>query len=130
MALRQIGHGHSLTAGKIPAPLMAWHRALQGDTATFVHDAAMIAQLASPLRGAHASLTLPRPLLRSIRHPTLVIWGADDPFGDVSVGQDLVEALGDAELTVIPHGGHLPWLDDPDGCADLIRTHLSATASA
>ncbi len=126
MALRQIGHGHSLAAGKIPAHLMHWNRALQAHTATFTHDPAMFAELISPRRGADASLTLPRDLLSSVRSPTLVIWGADDPFGDVRVGETLVESLGDAELHVIPHGGHLPWLDDPEGCADLIRAHITA----
>ena len=47
---------------------------------------AMFAELISPRRGADASLTLPDDLLSSIRSPTLVIWGADDPFGDVHVG--------------------------------------------
>jgi 2-hydroxy-6-oxo-octa-2,4-dienoate hydrolase len=128
MALRQIGHGHALAAGTIPPALLAWNVAMQGHTATMTHDSAMIAQLASPWRGAHPSLTLPPELLGSVRCPTTVIWGADDPFGDVQVGEALVASLADAELHVLPHAGHLPWLDGPGRCADLIRARFDRPA--
>jgi pimeloyl-ACP methyl ester carboxylesterase len=125
MALKQIGHGHTLRAGTIPAEMMSWNVAMQGHTATMTHDSTMIAALASPVRGAHPSLTLPAELLAAVLCPTSVVWGADDPFGDVRVGEALAASLPDAELHVLPKAGHLPWLDDPERCSELIRAHLA-----
>lgn len=52
-------------------------------------------------------------LLGRVSVPTLVLWGADDPFDGVEVGVRLVRELPAARLEVLPDAGHLPWLDNP-----------------
>jgi 2-hydroxy-6-oxonona-2,4-dienedioate hydrolase len=129
-SMRQLGHGASVAAGRITPAEMAWLAAMRVATETFVHDGRMIANLVSPWRGADPAVTLSPELLASVRQPTRIIWGEADPFGGPAVGEALAAALPDAELHVLAGGGHLPWLDDADRCADLVRTHLAGERSA
>lgn len=59
--------------------------------------------------------------LARIQHPTLLVWPSNDPFGDPDAGQQVAAHLPDAELHAAGIG-HLPWLDDPTGVAELIDT--------
>ena len=47
-----------------------------------------------------------RPRLRSIRMPTVVIHGAEDPLVPLEAGRDTAASIPDAELRVIPGMGH------------------------
>jgi pimeloyl-[acyl-carrier protein] methyl ester esterase len=58
--------------------------------------------------------------LRSINAPVQLIWGDRDAYGGPEIGQRAAAVLPDARLEVIK-GGHAPFLDDPERCADLIR---------
>jgi 2-hydroxy-6-oxonona-2,4-dienedioate hydrolase len=114
---RQIGHGASLDAGRIPGPFLDWWLALQGHTDTFRNESEMIASGVSLLRGFDPALTLDEELLRSVSCPTRFIWGADDTFGGEEVARHLVSLLPDADLEMLPDAGHLPWLDAPEHVA-------------
>ena len=46
--------------------------------------------------------------LRHVAHPVRLIWGDQDPFGNVAAGQRIAELIPDADLHVVP-GGHAPW---------------------
>jgi pimeloyl-ACP methyl ester carboxylesterase len=50
--------------------------------------------------------------LRRLAMPTLVIWGAQEPLGPVSVARAVTEQIPQARLDV-PAGGHGPWLGQP-----------------
>jgi 2-hydroxy-6-oxonona-2,4-dienedioate hydrolase len=58
--------------------------------------------------------------LRAISAPVQLIWGDRDVYGGPEVGQRAAALLPDARLEVI-EGGHAPFLDDAELCADLIR---------
>jgi pimeloyl-ACP methyl ester carboxylesterase len=58
--------------------------------------------------------------LRSITTPVQLIWGDGDVFGGPEIGRCAVAVMPDARLEIIP-GGHVPFLDDPQRCATLIR---------
>ena len=47
-----------------------------------------------------------RPLLESIKAPTLVIHGADDPLVPVAAGIDTAKHIHGAQLKIIPGMGH------------------------
>lgn len=123
--LRQIGHGASVAAGRIPEALGPWSRSLSADTDTNVHEGNMIARLAGVVRGFDPRVALTEETLAAVEAPTLLVWGADDPFGDVGVGSHLRDLLPDARLVVLPDGGHLPWFDDPEHVAALAARHLA-----
>jgi pimeloyl-ACP methyl ester carboxylesterase len=58
--------------------------------------------------------------LRSIAVPVELIFGSDDVYGPPDIGERAVELMPAARLHVLP-GGHAPFLDDPQRCAELIR---------
>jgi pimeloyl-ACP methyl ester carboxylesterase len=60
----------------------------------------------------------------SITTPTLLIWGDADPISPVAVGRHLATLLPNAQLVVIPGGGHALARDRADEVAPLIRRHL------
>ena len=124
--LRQIGHGASLDAGRIPPTFLAWYVALQRHTDTMRHDGDMIGN-ALPQAD---TIRLTDELLASVPVPTLFWWGADDTFGGEPVARHLVEVMPDAQLTMVPHAGHLPWLDDPVGAAAATATFLASQVLA
>ncbi|MGE3548084.1 MAG: alpha/beta fold hydrolase [Kofleriaceae bacterium] len=68
-----------------------------------------------------------RPSLRRVQIRTLVIHGADDPFGR-SWADEVAGSLPAAnpELLVIPHCGHMPWLECPTPFYDKLRAFLGA----
>jgi len=58
--------------------------------------------------------------LRGIVHPVLFVWGKNDPFGSPIDGRAAASIMPDARLQVVGLG-HLPWWDEPDECARLVR---------
>ena len=58
--------------------------------------------------------------LGEVRAPTAVVWGSDDPFLDVSVGERLKSAIPGATLDVIPGARHFVAEDAPERCAEVI----------
>jgi 2-hydroxy-6-oxonona-2,4-dienedioate hydrolase len=124
MILRQIGHGPSLDAGRIPQEFLDWYLAMQRHTDTMANESRMIRSLASRRAGWHPALTLPDELLARVTTPTFFLWGADDPFGGEEVASRLVAAMPDAHLELVPAAGHLPWLDDPERAARRVAAFL------
>jgi 2-hydroxy-6-oxonona-2,4-dienedioate hydrolase len=123
--LRQLGHGSSLDAGRISQPFMDWYLALQRHTDTMAHEVAMIAS-AARWRGFDERLTLRAEELAAVAAPTAFLWGADDTFGGAEVATEVVEAMADAMLSLVPESGHLPWIDDPAAAAAFVTAHLAA----
>jgi 2-hydroxy-6-oxonona-2,4-dienedioate hydrolase len=110
--LRQIGHGKSLDAGRIPQTFKDWYLDLQRYTDTMENDGNLIGMLSSP-RGWDERLTLTDELLASVDAPTLYLWGADDGFGGRDVAERTVGSMPNTKLEMIEEAGHLPWLDFP-----------------
>jgi pimeloyl-ACP methyl ester carboxylesterase len=124
MMLRQIGHGASLAAGRITDVFMSWSFSLLRDTDTMRNEARMIS-LAGGIRGFDTTLTMTDDLLRSVKAPTLFVWGEDDPFGGAGVAQRVVDLVPDATLELLTASGHLPWLDDPKRVGRRTATFLA-----
>jgi pimeloyl-ACP methyl ester carboxylesterase len=78
------------------------------------------------LRGARPDLALTRDQLGRVKQPSLLLFGEDDPMGAAPVGEQLAEALPDAELHVVD-GGHAPWVHHTDQIAPLISAFLTRT---
>jgi 2-hydroxy-6-oxonona-2,4-dienedioate hydrolase len=123
--LRQIGHGRSLDAGRIPPALTDWYVAMQRHTDTMRNDGEMIGSVIPQIE----SVRLTDDLLAQVHVPTLFWWGADDTFGGEDVARHLVRTMPDATVTMVPDAGHLPWLDDPAGAATATSAHLHAAVT-
>jgi pimeloyl-ACP methyl ester carboxylesterase len=77
------------------------------------------------LSGSRPELRIGEGELKSIGKRVLLIWGAKDPFGKVETGRRIAQLLPRGEFYELPGGGHLPWLDDPGKCGELILRFLS-----
>jgi pimeloyl-ACP methyl ester carboxylesterase len=62
---------------------------------------------ADPARLARAGKDLNR-----LTCPSLVLWGANDPFLKPSLGEAYARALPDSTLEVVSRASHWPWIDD------------------
>lgn len=67
--------------------------------------------------------------MRRLAMPTLLIWGAQEPLGPVSVARTLTELIPQARLEV-PAGGHGPWLGQPAELATTIADFVHDRAEA
>ncbi|MFM2104991.1 MAG: hypothetical protein RL338_23 [Chloroflexota bacterium] len=70
---------------------------------------------------------LPAPL-GTVATPTLVVWGAVDPWIPLARGEALAAAIPGARLVAIPGAGHLPFEEDPVAFAAALAPFLEATA--
>jgi pimeloyl-ACP methyl ester carboxylesterase len=68
--------------------------------------------------------------LARIAKPVLIIWGQEEDGMVMSMAEGRKKAalIGNGRFEVLP-GGHLPWLEDTQGCADLISAFLPDPAS-
>lgn len=81
---------------------------------------AMIARFGS-IRGFDPSLTLTPEMLGSVTAPTRFLIGDAEPIEVVRAAAALMP---NADLQLVPRGGHLPWLDDPDRAAKVTESFL------
>jgi pimeloyl-ACP methyl ester carboxylesterase len=120
-----IGHGASLDAGRIPNELIEWIVALMRDTDTMRNDRSWIRTLIG-WRGQRPGLTFKPAEIAAIRQPLLFVYGTADWVGTAEVAERIVALLPKAELRIVQDGGHVPWLDDPEGIGKDVRSFLRA----
>lgn len=67
--------------------------------------------------------------LRPLDRPTLVIWGAADPYLPLHLAEQQREVFPRADVLVLPRSGHFPFADDPltveSAVVPFIREHLA-----
>lgn len=124
-AMRQMGHGAALDAGRFPQAFLDWYLALQRHTHLMRNEVPMIGALMGgpefdPTRAMDGAV------LARVSTPTLFLWGAEDCFGGEAVARTVVAAMPRARLELLPASGHLPWLDDPVGVGARTAAFLEA----
>lgn len=68
------------------------------------------------------------PALPTLRIPTAIIWGEQDPFQEIRYGERLAQDVPGAELTRIPDSSHFAPADAPDAVADALLKLLARPA--
>jgi pimeloyl-ACP methyl ester carboxylesterase len=124
--MRQIGHGASLDAGRIPDEYIEWRATLSNETDSMRNERAMIRAIVCR-RGFRPGLTFDDAELAAIRQPTLLVYGTMDPNGPLDLWRRCAGLLPEGELHTLNDGGHLPWLDDPSQVARKISHLLRET---
>ena len=67
-----------------------------------------------------------RPLLGSIRVPTLVLLGEADTIAPLAMAEEMHRGIAGSTLSIIPRAGHMTLLEQPE----LVNTALKAWATA
>ena len=127
--LRDSGHGPSLADGRIPAEFVAWRVTMSNDSPAMRRERAMIRAVVAG-SGWSPDLTFGPADLRSIRAPTLLVYGSDDPVGSVALWQRFANELPDGSLEVVEGAGHMPWFDEPQRVAGLVNRFLAGSLAA
>ena len=70
------------------------------------------------------------PVLREHPRPTLVVWGAKDPYLKVRLAERQREVFRDARVTILPGSGHWPLADDPAGVVAAVLPFLREQTGA
>ncbi|MCP9463304.1 MAG: alpha/beta hydrolase [Nitrospira sp.] len=65
--------------------------------------------------------------LRTIRHPTLIIWGEEDRIFPLSVGQELHHLIEGSQFVSIPLAGHIPQWERPDLVNDVLIAYIQSS---
>jgi pimeloyl-ACP methyl ester carboxylesterase len=65
-----------------------------------------------------------RRYLHRVRVPTQIVWGECDGFVSAAHGQAYHEGIGGSEFKTIPNAGHLPHIEAPESCADVMSSFL------
>jgi 2-hydroxy-6-oxonona-2,4-dienedioate hydrolase len=60
--------------------------------------------------------------LSQVKQPSQLLLGDKDTFASVAVGESIVAAMPNCKLYVIKGAGHLPWLESPEECGDIIKS--------
>jgi pimeloyl-ACP methyl ester carboxylesterase len=72
------------------------------------------------LTGSNPRIRITAADLRGVAQPTLFVWGKSDPFGSPDSARAATALMPNARLEIIGVG-HLPWWDEPDECARVVR---------
>jgi len=81
------------------------------------------------LRGAAPDVRFGEQELRRVQQPTRFVWGDGDVFGGPEIGERAVRVMPGAEIEAVS-GGHLPWLDEPESCAEAVLRLLRSCVLA
>ena len=115
-----MGHATAIDSGRFETKVLTWRDALLRYTGTARSEDALNRHLLPRMSRYRYNETL----LQQVRTPTLYLWGEADPFGSVDLGRRMAAAQPEAIFKSFPASGHLPWLDDAETHASLIRAFL------
>jgi pimeloyl-ACP methyl ester carboxylesterase len=121
IARAQAGEYHAVLGDLFPGFV---HHSRHGDGALrqLVHDMgddigadAFVRQQTAVISRADS-----RPTLAWIKCPTLVLSGDEDNTIPNSLSAEMAEGIHGAKLTILPHCGHLPQVEQPQATADAL----------
>lgn len=99
-------------------------RALKAEYLAMCHDVGAQAYVRQQTAIMHRVDS--RPLLPTIRCPTLVLVGEQDEATPVALSQEMANAISGAKLIVVPECGHLATLERPEAVTQAMVDWLAA----
>ena len=102
-------------------------KALTDEVLTRYYDLMLVPGVRSAMidRLRQTVLVDPVPLLRRIRAPTLILWGAKDHLIPVSNSSDYLAAIAGSRLVRLPELGHVPQEEAPAASLVPVRAFLA-----
>lgn len=64
--------------------------------------------------------------LKTIEKPTLILWGEDDKFLPLSLGNRIHKNITGSRMEIIPDCGHFVQEDKPERATEIITDFLSS----
>lgn len=119
--------GHASTIGRIPSAFLEVAAANSGLPGFRIHFLSLI-ESALTLLGPRRQRTFGGELLRQVRCPAMLIWGQADPFGSLDAARRAAARMPHARVEAVGVG-HLPWLDEPERCGELVRAFLAESST-
>lgn len=121
--LAGLGHKKSLDRGMIPDEYINMKAAESRYTSALKYERQLVRSVIAS-RGFQPGVTLSKHDLAAIEAPTLMIYGADEPYGSEKFWNEFTASMPNATLTIAPDSGHLPWFDMPQDVSTLALTQL------
>jgi haloalkane dehalogenase len=94
----------------------------------FADDRRRLAQLELYRSGDFEKLIAYDGALAALALPTLIVWGAQDPFAGVAMARRFHRELAGSELAVIEDAGHFVWDDEPEAATGALVEFLRRRA--
>ena len=63
--------------------------------------------------------------LSSVKAPTLIVTGRHDPEAPPACSEELKQGIQSSELVVFENSGHYPFLEEPEGFAEVLQNFLN-----
>jgi pimeloyl-ACP methyl ester carboxylesterase len=120
--LTRLGHDEAVIDQRLPEEFFEMVAAYQ-ELPNYATAWLTLVERCLGLRGAVPDVRLGEAELRRVQQPSLFVWGDGDVFGGPEIGERAVGVMPNAEIEVVS-GGHLPWLDEPAGCAQAVSGFL------
>jgi 2-hydroxy-6-oxonona-2,4-dienedioate hydrolase len=118
------GDRASLEAGRLDE-FIKWRVSLGRDTDSMRNEREMVRSIVDWRRGSFRSgLTFTDEELAAIEHPTLFVYGTEDPVGSVDIWRHVAELMPKGEIHTVEGAGHIPWFHDADGVAARVRAFI------
>ena len=110
-------------------PAYADTRLMTDDTVTRYHDMMLAPGVRDALLARMGQMMLREPtaVLKTIRAPTLLVWGDKDAMIPVANAQDYLRVLPDARIVTLPGVGHLPHEEAPAASLPAVQAFLTPT---
>lgn len=122
---RVLGHPPETTTALPDAFAEAWYRMDQAPHAA--RSWVGLLRRAVRLRGARSDAAFTPADFRRVQSPALLVWASNDPFGSVELGRRGAEYFPDVTFHEVGIG-HLPWLDEPETCGELVTAFVAQSA--
>ena len=117
---RHLGHASQIDRKRFEMEVLTWRDALLKYTDTARNENGLNMNVTA----RSSQYACDKDFLGEIKTPTLYLWGIDDPFGGAYTAVFCANYQPNALLYTFPGSGHLPWLDDAQAHANLVRTFL------
>ncbi len=121
--MKEIGHTYSIDNELIDNAFIDWYVSLCNNTETMKNDIAIISQVIKKGEMNPEFMLYDKEIGR-INIPMLWLWGEDDTFGRMDIGNRLNSLTKDSVIYGFKNSGHLPWLDQPEEHAKKIKHFL------
>lgn len=116
--LARLGHDEAVIDRQLPEQFFEMLAASQ-ELPDYATAWSTLVERCLTLRGAVPDVRLGTEELRCVQKPTHFVWGDGDVFGAPEIGERAVRVMPEAEIETVS-GGHLPWLDEPESCAEAV----------